>query len=181
MSSVAITTISRCNLTKPPAASAKITDFEHIASYTWWNKTAPTISVPGSPPLWHPPSTTPRLEPDSGTVYIDQNAARCPSSPLEPLFRAALIENVNFSLDDVDLVTDRNNIRKLLRFAQASSDDHFRIRIEIVGETTALLTRVEPKTTLAVCRLISKSRCAALRSGRWRVVPSWKGFFSATE
>jgi hypothetical protein len=68
---------------------------------------------------------------------------------LEPLFRAALVENPDFSLRNADLVTDRGNIRKLLRFIQASSDDHFRILVEVVGDgdnTTALFTRVEPKT-----------------------------------
>ncbi|KAK4185250.1 hypothetical protein QBC35DRAFT_504089 [Podospora australis] len=149
MASTATTTISRSSLTSPAGATAKITNFKHIASYTWWNETAPTISVPGSPPLWTPPTTAPELEPDSGTVYVDQNAARCPPFPLEPLFRAALAENPDFSLHNVDLVTDRGNIRKLLRFVQASSDDHFQILVEVIGDgdsTTALFTRVEPKT-----------------------------------
>lgn len=47
MASTNITTISRSNLTNPTGAPAKITNFEHIASYTWCNETAPTISVPG--------------------------------------------------------------------------------------------------------------------------------------
>ncbi|KAK3682040.1 hypothetical protein B0T22DRAFT_521087 [Podospora appendiculata] len=148
-------TISRSDLANfLPVTPAKITDFETLASYSWWDKPTPTISVPGSPPLWSPPSTARRLEPDSGAVYIDQNAARCPASPLEPLFRAVLIEKPDFSLSDVDLVTDRNNVRKLLRFVQASSScKQFQIRVEVVtgdygddDKTTALFTRVEPKT-----------------------------------
>ncbi|KAK3331841.1 hypothetical protein B0T19DRAFT_367011 [Cercophora scortea] len=152
MASQGLAIISRSDLANLRVTPAKITDFEPLASYSWWDKPTPTISVPGSPPLWSPPSTPRRLEPDSGAVYIDQNAARCPASPLEPLFRAILLEKPDFPLSDVDLVTDRNNIRKLLRFVQASSSEPFQIRIEVIehdggsGYSTALFTRVEPKT-----------------------------------
>ncbi|KAK4145833.1 uncharacterized protein C8A04DRAFT_35404 [Dichotomopilus funicola] len=174
MASATIATVSRSSLNNPTDEPAKITSFKHIASYSWHNETAPTISVPaqplqvrstpfplltapqGSPPLWSPPTTTfSRVDPDSGTVYIDQNAARSPSSPLEPLFRAALAENPDFSLRNIDLVTDRGNLRKLLRFVQASSNEVFRIFVEVVGgdgdmdgdsNATALFTRRETQT-----------------------------------
>lgn len=80
-------------------------------------------------------------------VYIDQNAARNPSSPLEPLFRSLYSQKPDFQIGDIDLVTDRNNIRKLLRFVKGSSTDKFEIQVEIVGSKTALFTRVEEKTT----------------------------------
>lgn len=79
-------------------------------------------------------------------VYIDQNAARNPRSPLEPLFRALAIENPEYDIGDVDLVTDRNNIRKLLRFVQGPSNKAFKIKVEIAGDKTALFTRVEKRT-----------------------------------
>lgn len=79
-------------------------------------------------------------------VYIDQNAARSPRYPLEPLFRALQAENPGFELGDIDLVTDRNNIRKLLRFVQGSSSENFEIQVEIAGSKTAVFTRVEIKT-----------------------------------
>jgi hypothetical protein len=91
--------------------------------------------------------TTAKLSPDSGKVYIDQNAARNPHSPLEPLFRALYVQRPDFEIDDVDLVSDRNNIRKLLRFVNASSSEPFRIRVEIAGSKTVLFTRVEDKNT----------------------------------
>lgn len=103
--------------------------------------------VPGSPPLWSPPSAPQKLAPDSGLVYIDQNAARNPRFPLEPLFRALYADDPYFQVGDIDLVTDRNNILKLLRFARGSSSDAFQIRVEISGSRTALFTRVEAKTT----------------------------------
>ncbi|KAG7290748.1 hypothetical protein NEMBOFW57_000751 [Staphylotrichum longicolle] len=64
-----------------------------------------------------------------------------------PLFRALAIENPEYDIGDVDLVTDRNNIRKLLRFVQGSSSKPFKIEVEIAGDKTALFTRVEEQTT----------------------------------
>lgn len=86
------------------------------------------------------------LTPDSGMVYIDQNAARSPRHPLEPLFRALQVQNPDFELGDIDLVTDRNNIRKLLRFVQGTSTENFEIQVEIAGDKTAVFTRVEIKS-----------------------------------
>jgi hypothetical protein len=81
-------------------------------------------------------------------VYIDQNAARNPSFPLEPLFRALYFDKPDFQIGDVDMVSDRNNIRKLLRFVQGSDRKPFEIRVEIAGERTALFRRrVEAKAT----------------------------------
>ncbi|KAK3341939.1 hypothetical protein B0T25DRAFT_626400 [Lasiosphaeria hispida] len=144
-----IAQISRSDLiTRLRPASKKITELKHLASYNWLDRSKPTILVPGSPPRWSPPSgRPPRLEPDSGLVYIDQNAARNPRYPLEPLFRALYVEQPEFDIQNVDLVSDRNNIRKLLRFVQGSSKGAFQIRVEIAGENTALFTRVEAKAT----------------------------------
>ncbi|OCL11443.1 hypothetical protein AOQ84DRAFT_287231 [Glonium stellatum] len=148
MPSQIIAEISRPDLTDLPASSsATITGVQHLASYNWLEKSVPTISVPGTPALWSPPSVSSKLTPDSGMVYIDQNAARNPSSPLEPLFRSLYSQKPDFQIGDIDLVTDRNNIRKLLRFVKGSSTDKFEIQVEIVGSKTALFTRVEEKTT----------------------------------
>ncbi|KAK4033373.1 hypothetical protein C8A01DRAFT_19667, partial [Parachaetomium inaequale] len=149
MASHILAEISRSELAGLSAPDGRISGLEHLASYNWLNKPAPTISVPvvtGSPPLWSPPSGPVKLTPDSGLVYIDQNAARNPRFPLEPLFRALFTEHPDFNIGDIDLVTDRNNIRKLLRFAQGSSGQRFQIQVEIAGDTTALFTRVEKNT-----------------------------------
>lgn len=83
-------------------------------------------------------------------MFVDQNAARNPDSPLEPLFRALNFQNADFNIGEIDLVSDRNNIRKLLRFVQASSSDAFEIQVEVAGGKTVLFTRVEPETTEAI-------------------------------
>jgi hypothetical protein len=87
------------------------------------------------------------LSPDVGESFIDQNAARNPNSPLEPLFRSLFALKPNFDMSNIDLVSDRNNIRKLLRFVTSSSKDTFEIKVEIVGNGTTLFTRVSPNST----------------------------------
>lgn len=141
-----ITEITRLDLPNVLEGPAKITKLQQLASYNWLNRSVPTITVPGSPPRWFPPLGPTRLIPDSGMVYIDQNTARNPRFPLESLLRALYTENPDFQICDIDLITDRNNIRKLLRFAQGSSREPFQIQVEIVGKT-ALLIRLEDKAT----------------------------------
>ncbi|PVI07211.1 hypothetical protein DM02DRAFT_496886, partial [Periconia macrospinosa] len=132
------------------SASALITDVEHLASYNWIEapRSTPTIAVPGSPDLWSPPNGPLRLNKDTG--HIDaQNAARHPDSPLEPLFRALYVLNPSFDIASIDVVTDRNNIRKLLGFVDTRytgyKREDFTIHIEVVNNT-AIFCREETKT-----------------------------------
>ena len=143
--------ISRANLlnlsTTPPLLS--ITDVKHLSSYNWVEAPTPTIAVPGSPPLWSAPTAPQRLKKDSGLIYIAQNAARHPDSPLEPLFRALFIANPSFDIRSIDVVTDRNNIRKLLSFINPGLSrnglEAFTINIE-VAKNTAIFCRDETAT-----------------------------------
>jgi hypothetical protein len=132
-------------------ASASITNVQHLASYNWIEAPTitPTIAVPGSPDLWSPPKDPFRVQKDTGHVYIAQNAARHPESPLEPLFRALYISHPSFDIASVDVVTDRNNIRKLLgainpRWNGYKRED-FTIHVEVTNNT-AILCRNETKT-----------------------------------
>lgn len=141
--------IRRSDLKKADvSATAKITDVKNLASYNWIEKATPTISVPGIPPLWSPLKGPQRLKKDSGHVYIAQNAARHPESPLEPLFRALFLTDPSFDIHSTHVITDRNNIRKLLSFASPSpepgNNDHqpFAISVEVVKDT-AIFCRQE--------------------------------------
>ncbi len=80
-----------------------------LASY-WIEAPTPTIAVPGSPPLWSAPRAPRQLKKASGLIYIAQNAARHPDSPLESLSRALYIANPSFDIRSIDVVTDRNNM-----------------------------------------------------------------------
>ncbi|ORY11542.1 hypothetical protein BCR34DRAFT_624793 [Clohesyomyces aquaticus] len=147
-----IASISRPDLLAlPTPASASITHVQHLASYNWLDspRSKPTIAIPGSPDLWTPPTASFTLKPDSGRFYIAQNAARHPDSPLEPLFRALYIEQPEFDVTGVDVVTDRNNLRKLLgfvnkRWSRGGRED-FTMHVEVRGKT-AILQRQESKT-----------------------------------
>ena len=103
----------------------------------------PTIAVPGSPALWSVPGVSRRLKRDSGLIYIAQNAACHPESPLEPRFRALYTTCPSFDIRSTDVVTDRNNIRKLLSFIDPSSTrdglEAFTINIEVRKNTAIFL------------------------------------------
>ncbi|KAI8964530.1 hypothetical protein F5Y11DRAFT_88020 [Daldinia sp. FL1419] len=130
-------------------STASITDVKYLSSYNWVESPKPTIAVPGSPALWAAPKVPQRLNKDTGLIYIAQNAARHPDSPLEPLFRALYITDPSFDIRSVDVVTDRNNIRKLLTFIDPTASrnglEEFTINIE-VNKNTAIFSRDETAT-----------------------------------
>lgn len=146
MSTVEISRRELENLEDPSPAPASITEVKHLSSYNWIETRRPTIVVPGSPPLWTPSTVPQKLAQDSGRFYISQNAARHPDSPLEPLFRALYTTDPSFDIQSIDVVTDRNNIRKLLSFVNPRitklKKSIFTIKVEIRGNT-ALFSREE--------------------------------------
>lgn len=121
---------------------AIISDVQQLSSYNWIEAPNPTIAVPGSPSLWSPLLKPRQLPKDSGLVYIAQNAARHPDSPLEPLFRAIYVSKPTFDIRTSDVVTDRNNIRKLLTFVDPKSNrnglEPFTIKLEVIKDTVIL-------------------------------------------
>ncbi|KAF2844350.1 hypothetical protein T440DRAFT_512249 [Plenodomus tracheiphilus IPT5] len=126
-----------------PKDSMEITrsDLEHIDALT------PVIVVPGLTPLWSPPKLSQQLLKDSGLVYINQNAARHPDSPLEPLFRALYMTRPSFDIGAINVVTDRNNIRKLPSFVMVDTNkerpESIIVGVEMI-KNTALFCRSSP-------------------------------------
>jgi len=140
-----------------PAASGasepvKIKDVQAVASYSWIDAKAPTIAVPGSPNIWTN-SNPKRVPADSGVVFIDQNAHRMgpTASPLTPIFAAIDDFHGNeYDFSGIDIVSDRNNLRKLFRWATGVADEKdFRIDIDLAGQT-CLFTRREEKNAETV-------------------------------
>lgn len=109
-------------------------------------KTYSNAHVEGSPPVWT--NVNPRRVPqDRGLTYIDQNSARMgpKTSPLTPIFASIEALGADVDLQDFDVVTDRNNLRKLLRWASGTPEEKdFRIDVELAGKT-CLFTRREEK------------------------------------
>lgn len=150
MGSDIIVEITRRDLdTMRTPAEAIISDVQQLSSYNWIEAPTPTIAVPGFPSLWSPPPQPRQLRKDSGIVYIAQNAARHPDSPLEPLFRAIYASKPAFDIRASDVVTDRNNIRKLLSFVDPKSSrnglEPFTIKLELV-KNTVIFCRDETAT-----------------------------------
>ncbi|KAG9096863.1 hypothetical protein FRC06_008252 [Ceratobasidium sp. 370] len=140
----------------------EITNVVTLGSYNWVEHSVPTIIIPGSPCLWKEPTLPLQLSPDTGPAFIDQNTARSPKSPFEPTIRAISVirgdTNNNPALSDegIDVVTDRNNLRKLMRFICANGPNRdprrnrnreFRIDAQLApNDKTLVLTRYDEST-----------------------------------
>ncbi|GJC99095.1 geranylgeranyl pyrophosphate synthetase [Colletotrichum higginsianum] len=75
------------------------------------------------------------LSADKGTYFIDQNTSLMPQHPFEPMFRAAASMSQDMSFDDIDIVTNRNSLRKLLDFCSPRSQESFRLHLHLVRNT----------------------------------------------
>jgi hypothetical protein len=131
------------------SGEARIKNFQHLASYNWIEARTATVAIPGCPAAWNPPRYARKLPQDHGRIFIAQNAARHPQYPLEPLFRALDIEKPDVDFSEVDVISDRNNIRKLLSFIDAGSSQRsleaFTIKAQLIGQSV-VLNRDEAKT-----------------------------------
>jgi hypothetical protein len=149
MGSIWIADIPRPELTDVEKIGPSISNVEHLSSYNWIESSSPTIAVPGCPPFWSPPQTPRKVAKDSGLIYIAQNAFRHPESPLEPLFRSLYTEKPSYNIHQVDLITDRNNVRQLLSFVNPNLSrnglEPFTIEIEATSNT-AIFCRAETET-----------------------------------
>ena len=131
----------------------RITNFNFVGSYSWVveDPTNPSrsswICVPGEAPMYmRNRANNEQLQKDTGGEPADMNFTCNPTCPTEPIFRvvdSAVLQNA-------DLVTDRNNLRKLLGFAtgkrkaDAFSDGSFMIEAELVGSTIWLTRCPDP-------------------------------------
>ncbi|KAK2465269.1 hypothetical protein APHAL10511_002623 [Amanita phalloides] len=119
-----------------------ISETKYLGSYNWADRTTPTILVPGSPSRWLEKGPF-RVDPDVGTIITDHNAYHMKEGALIPLFVAvdANEDADAFDWPAVDIVTDRNAFRKLLRWIDGDDKNAFRIDLQLVGKKTLLMTR----------------------------------------
>jgi len=132
-----------------------IENMVYIGSYSWVDSTEPTIIVPGSPAIWRDRRAPYTLSPDRMT-FVYEDAYRMPSFPNLARMKAIDIiteeKGIRVDWPGVDFVTDRNALRKLLRWASGSTGRDFRIDLELVGERTIFLNRWEEKNRVCVDR-----------------------------
>ncbi|KAI5989813.1 hypothetical protein F5J12DRAFT_727783 [Pisolithus orientalis] len=109
-----------------------------IASYSWVDGTTPSIAVPGYPRIWKNTTVT-TVPADSGIHYVNHNALRMGHHSLFiPIFAAIDSLNDDFQYRDVDLITDRSNLRKLLRCVDQQHHKTFRIDLDLLGNACLL-------------------------------------------
>ncbi|KAH9020498.1 hypothetical protein EDB85DRAFT_2153026 [Lactarius pseudohatsudake] len=131
-----------------------IDNVKYVASYNWVEAEKPTMVVPGSPAIWTERAVPFTLEPDASSVYVDQNTAQLSQYPMLPLFTAADAIHDQDAAPPVDwpsmdVVTDRNGLRKFLRWLNPSPGRavrDFRIDVQLVGTKTLVLSRWESPT-----------------------------------
>ncbi|RDX48823.1 hypothetical protein OH76DRAFT_630773 [Lentinus brumalis] len=154
----AVRTLSKPSVDSSKGDPVKPEDVQYLGSYNWVEEVQPTIIVPGSPPEWRNRPFPYRVRYDTGVRFVDQNGFRMAGeSCLLPLFRAVDIvseDNADTTIDwsAVDIVTDRNGLRKLMRWLQYSGADsgeplkEFRIDLQLGGKKTVLMHRWEKRT-----------------------------------
>lgn len=138
----------------PVAESVAIKDSQYIGSYNWIaDEKTQTIIVPGAPAEWQNKATPYQVPADRGNYFSDQNGYRMPKAVLQPLITAVDIhheeEGRTFDWSKVDIVTDRNGLRKLLRWIAGPGPHQevkpFRIDLQLAGKKTVLFNRWEKR------------------------------------
>ncbi|KAH8752665.1 hypothetical protein F5882DRAFT_368496 [Hyaloscypha sp. PMI_1271] len=130
-----IDTIEVSSLKPADTPVSSSTGYELICSYNWANHKAPTTYVPGGAAVWKDMSLPISVPKDSGMHFIDQNASRIPTYPFEVVFQAIEVMRPSLRFDTVDVLINRNSMRKLLDFCHGRNQDSFRINLHIVRNT----------------------------------------------
>ncbi|KAF8349372.1 hypothetical protein F5887DRAFT_1156477 [Amanita rubescens] len=130
------------------AESLEISETRHLGSYNWTGRATPTILVPGSPSEWLERKPF-RVPPDTGINIQDHNSYHMKEMPLLPLFAAvdANEDADTFDWSAIDIVTDRNGLRRLLRWISGGNEKNFRIDLQLAGKKAVLMVRWEKETT----------------------------------
>ncbi|KAI4692886.1 uncharacterized protein J4E88_001256 [Alternaria novae-zelandiae] len=128
-----VRTIEAATLEPDTTKVSSARGFETLCSYNW--QYDGSIHVPGAPPRWNPPPLPTTLAQDSGRHFVDQNASRVPKYPFEPVFAALAVMKPNVVLDQVDIIANRNSLRKLLDFSAGRRLDTFCMGLHMVGNT----------------------------------------------
>ncbi|KAK2755638.1 hypothetical protein CKAH01_17307 [Colletotrichum kahawae] len=111
---------------------------ELVCSYNWAVGPDENIHIPGFAAVFQNVDLPVAVPKDRGTFFVDQNAARVPEFPFAPLFRATASMNPTFRFDDVDILVNRNSLRKLLDVSAGRRQDSFRVNLHLVHQTLVI-------------------------------------------
>ncbi|EFZ04515.1 hypothetical protein X797_011737 [Metarhizium robertsii] len=116
-------------------AVSSTVESELICTYNWQECDEARIYVPGCAPRWRNNTLPITLREDKGSYFVHQNAARIPKYAFEPVFRASALLNPGFRFDNVDIVANRNSLRKLFDFCGGRVNSNFKVNLPIVKNT----------------------------------------------
>ncbi|WQF84409.1 hypothetical protein CDEST_09423 [Colletotrichum destructivum] len=140
-----IYTITQTTILPSATGVSSRAGYQLLCSYNWQEGKPARIRVPGHAAIWQGVTLPMTISPDKGTYFIDQNTSLMPQHPFEPMFRAAASMNQDMSFDDIDIVTNRNSLRKLLDFCSPRSQESFRLHLHLV-RNTLIIERCEELT-----------------------------------
>jgi hypothetical protein len=83
----------------------------------------------GLPPKLAPPNLPVQLQRDK----LKRSKPRSPAAAVDPLFESLLHQHPNFDMSPIQLVTDRNSLRKLLNFA-SDRFETWRIDVDMIND-----------------------------------------------
>ncbi|KAL0929522.1 uncharacterized protein CTRU02_215421 [Colletotrichum truncatum] len=112
--------------------------YELVCSYNWRVSQDARIHIPGFAAVFQNVTLPVAVPADRGTYFIDQNAARVPEYPFAPLLRATASMNPSFRFENIDILVNRNSLRKLLDFSAGRLQDSFRINLHLVYQTLVI-------------------------------------------
>ncbi|KAK7968096.1 uncharacterized protein PG986_002373 [Apiospora aurea] len=116
-----------------------ISDVEVLSSYNWVNPARPaTIMVPGGPRVLRSPIRAVQLEKMETPGEVDPHLTRLPQGAvLQPLFQAVEVLRPECRFDNVDLLTSRVVLMRLLKFC-ALGTGSFRLSASVIRNSLVL-------------------------------------------
>lgn len=114
-----------------------------VASYSWTKQRRNQIVVPGLPSIYMAPRMGTQLQ-KALNESVDENQERSPSRPMEPLLRAVRALQPDYDFTTLDIITDRNNLNKLIHFCDGEPN-RFEMYADYV-DGTVILTRLHTPT-----------------------------------
>ncbi|KAK3330702.1 geranylgeranyl pyrophosphate synthetase [Apodospora peruviana] len=129
------------------------TSYELVCSYNWLSGSGAGFLVPGHAPVWQDlalPVSVPKIDNRNNRKPSRQRhsypAWHSTKYPFEQVFQATASMSPDFRFSDVDIVTTRNSLRKLLNFCRGRSQDSFRINLSLVADKTLLIEQHDSKS-----------------------------------
>ena len=92
-----------------------------------------------------------RLKYATAMMHADYNGLMSPTAPMLPTVLAVDTVTPNFEWSQVDFLTNRNGLRKILSWIEGkkSKNDQFRLDFELLGDRTVTFSRYEARSMVS--------------------------------